>query len=87
MTYVKASAVLPEELIVEIQKYIQGEAIYIPKPEKHYKKWGALSGERKRIDDRNDTIRKAYKTGVSLDQLAEEHFLSIETIKKIVYSK
>lgn len=87
MTYVNASAVLPEELIVEIQKYIQGEAIYIPKPEKHYKKWGTLSGERKRIDDRNLTIRKAFRAGISFDQLAEEHFLSIETIKKIVYSK
>lgn len=87
MTYVKATAVLPEELIMEIQKYIQGETIYIPKMEKSYKKWGALSGERKRIDERNCSIKKAYTRGVTLQQLAQEHFLSIETIKKIVYSK
>lgn len=30
MKYVKAKAVLPESLIAEIQKYIQGETIYIP---------------------------------------------------------
>lgn len=34
MTYVKATNILPEELISEIQKYIQGETIYIPKPQK-----------------------------------------------------
>jgi Mor family transcriptional regulator len=87
MTYTKATSVLPKELVIEIQKYIQGETIYIPKPEKSYKQWGALSGERKRIDDRNILIRKAYKNGVSMDWLAEEHFLSIETIKKIIYTK
>ena len=37
MKYVKANAVLPESLITEIQKYIQGETIYIPKQAKHYK--------------------------------------------------
>jgi len=31
MAYVKASAVLPEKLISEIQEYVQGETIYIPK--------------------------------------------------------
>ncbi len=42
MTYVKATNVLPEELISEIQKYIQGETIYIPKPQKAKKKMGNL---------------------------------------------
>lgn len=31
MKYVKATTVFPEELLVEIQKYVQGETIYIPK--------------------------------------------------------
>lgn len=87
MTYVKATSVLPKELVKEIQKYIQGETIYIPKRGKDYSQWGSLSGERKRIDDRNDSIKKAYNNGASMDQLAREHFLSIETIKKIIYSK
>lgn len=87
MTYVKATSVLPEDLIKEIQKYIQGETIYIPKPDRNYKKWGTLSGERQRIDDRNYSIKQAYKRGNSMDQLAEEYFLSVETIKKIIYTK
>ncbi|MFF2754957.1 CD3324 family protein [Psychrobacillus sp. NPDC058041] len=87
MTYVKANSVLPKELILEIQKYIQGETIYIPKLGESYKQWGALSGERKRIDDRNVLLKKAYKNGTSMNQLAKEHFLSVETVKKIIYTK
>lgn len=87
MTYVKATSVLPEDLVKEIQKYIQGETIYIPKLDNNYKQWGTLSGERQRIDDRNYSIKQAYKSGTSMVQLAEEFFLSVETIKKIIYTK
>ncbi|QUG42871.1 hypothetical protein KD050_06385 [Psychrobacillus sp. INOP01] len=87
MTYIKATSVLPEELVKEIQKYIQGETIYIPKPGKTYKQWGTLSGERKRIDERNNSLKEAYRSGAPMGQLAKEYHLSIETIKKIIYTK
>ncbi|MEY8346884.1 CD3324 family protein [Bacillus cereus] len=87
MKYVKAATVLPESLIVEIQKYVQGETIYIPKQETAHYKWGTQSGGRKQIDARNREIKDAFKNGTSIFQLAEEYFLSAETIKKIVYSK
>ncbi|MEK3980354.1 CD3324 family protein [Psychrobacillus sp. FSL K6-2836] len=87
MTYIKATSVLPEELVKEIQKYIQGETIYIPKPGKTYKQWGTLSGERKRIDERNNSLKEAYRSGISMEQLAKEYYLSIETVKKIIYTK
>ncbi|MCY7779805.1 CD3324 family protein [Bacillus haynesii] len=86
MAYVKASAVLPEKLISEIQEYVQGETIYIPKPDSARQKWGARSGARKLIDERNDSIKKAFKNGDSIERLAGEYHLSVETIKKIVYS-
>ncbi|TYR81572.1 hypothetical protein FZC66_06960 [Priestia megaterium] len=87
MKYVKVTAILPETLIAEIQKYVQGETIYIPKPKQSRKKWGTRSGGRKIIDDRNTAIRRAFKNGATINQLADKYFLSIETIKKIVYSK
>lgn len=87
MRYVKATTILPEELLIEIQKYIQGATIYIPKQKRTYQKWGTLSGGRKRIDDRNICIKNEYKDGKSISQLSQDYFLSIETIKKIVYSK
>ncbi|MEK4030618.1 MULTISPECIES: CD3324 family protein [Bacillaceae] len=87
MKYVKATAILPEQLIIEIQKYVQGETIYIPKPKTAYQKWGSRSGGRKFIDDRNAAIRRAFQNGEMIERLADEYCLSVETIKKIVYSK
>ncbi|MFE8700494.1 CD3324 family protein [Cytobacillus sp. FJAT-54145] len=87
MKYVNATAILPESLIVEIQKYVQGDTIYIPKPEKDYQKWGTRSGGRRLIDERNNSIKSKFRNGVSITELADEYFLAVETIKKIVYSK
>jgi len=86
MKYINATNILPEKLITEIQKYVQGETLYIPKQETAYQKWGSCSGGRKLLDERNASIKKSFKSGIPINQLAEEYFLSIETIKKIVYS-
>ncbi len=74
MKYVKAKAVLPESLITEIQKYIQGETIYIPKQETKHYKWGTRSGGRKQLDERNKAIKEAFKSGIAIHQLAEKYF-------------
>ncbi|MFD2212194.1 CD3324 family protein [Metabacillus endolithicus] len=86
MKYMNANKVLPEKLIMEIQKYVQGETIYIPKPETKYQKWGMSSGGRQLLDLRNKAIRNSFNAGSSIQQLSEEYYLSVESIKKIVYS-
>ena len=86
MKYINANKVLPESLILEIQKYVQGQTVYIPKQETEYRKWGTSSGARQLLDRRNASIRHSFINGSSIQQLAEEYYLSIETIKKIVYS-
>ena len=87
MRYVNAHEILPEELLLEVQKYVQGDLIYIPKPENERIRWGSLSGERQRLQKRNEQIKIHYQNGVALPQLAEQYHLSIETIKKIIYKK
>ncbi|WP_257348540.1 CD3324 family protein [Pseudalkalibacillus decolorationis] len=87
MSYVKASTILPEELLIELQKYVQGETIYVPKSKSNYQKWGTRSGGRQKIVDRNTHIKNNFNNGKTIDQLADVYFLSTETIKKIVYSK
>ncbi|NEY18931.1 hypothetical protein G4D61_02970 [Bacillus ginsengihumi] len=86
MKYINANKVLPEKLLLEIQKYVQGETLYIPKQKTEHRKWGSVSGGRELIDDRNSTIRNLFISGSSIEQLANEYYLSTETIKKIVYS-
>ena len=87
MKYINAQKVLPKKLIIEIQKYVQGETLYIPKLESDYLKWGSSSGSRKRLDYRTAAIRDAFKRGTRIEQLAQDYYLSVETIKKIVYSQ
>lgn len=71
----------------EVQKYIQGEYLYVPKAEGSRRKWGDNSGYRRDLSMRNDRIRKAYGQGAKVTDLAKEYCLSENTIKKIVYVK
>ncbi len=84
MKYKKASDILPDELLREVQKYIDGESLYIPKG-KERKKWGEGSGGRRFFLQRNEEIRNRFFHKVSMEELAEEYNLSYETIRKIVY--
>lgn len=86
-TYKKADGILPKELLDEIQKYVQGEYLYIPSADGSRKAWGEKSGARRELVERNQQIRKDFKSGVTIDTLSETYFLSVNSIKKIVYSK
>lgn len=86
MKYENAKDILPAKLLEEVQKYAEGKVIYIPKSEKG-KGWGEASGYRDKLNKRNTLIRSRYSAGQSVIELAEEYFLSPETIKKIVYGK
>ncbi|TCP61002.1 CD3324 family protein [Baia soyae] len=87
MEYTNAKHILPNKLIEEIQQYIQGETLYIPKQEKATRTWGSLNNGRQWIDRRNADIRQAFSNNKSIEQLAKDYFLSVDTIKRIVYTK
>jgi len=87
MKYIKARSVFPQELLEEIQKYVQGNLVYIPKPPASHKQWGTDTDTRKTIAHRNEEILQAFRSGASVVQLAEAYCLSEETIKKIAYRK
>ena len=86
MKYVKADVVFPESLLKEIQKYVQGEMVYIPNPNGVRKGWGESSGNRAYLNSRNCEIREKYREGLSVPQLSDMFCLSLESIKKIVYT-
>ncbi|MFJ2043880.1 MULTISPECIES: CD3324 family protein [unclassified Paenibacillus] len=74
-------------LLNEIQKYMNGGLVYIPKSKGLRKKWGENSGSRKILNLRNDEIRQKFLDGDTIDQLSDRFCLSSDTIKKIVYTK
>lgn len=88
MKYVRADDIFPLELLSMIQSYITDGLVYIPKPKEKHKRWGEASGEKNRLESRNNEIRDLFKkTQTSIETLAIEYGLSIETIKNIVYRK
>ncbi|AJS57604.1 CD3324 family protein [Paenibacillus sp. IHBB 10380] len=87
MKYISAEALLPEDLLKEIQKYVQGRMVYIPNSEGSRKKWGEKSGNRNYLNLRNSQIHQKFGEGSNIDQLSELFSLSHDSIKKIVYSK
>ena len=86
MKYENARDILPETLLEEVRKYAEGKVIYIPRADKG-RGWGEASGYREKLDRRNALICSRYSAGQSVLEIAEEFFLSPETIKKLVYGK
>ena len=84
MKYKNASDVLPENLLKEVQKYAAGETLYFPK-DKARKKWGEVTGSRVFFQERNTEIRQKFLQKMSIEHLADEYSLSVETIRKIVF--
>ena len=74
-------------MIEELQEYVQAGYIYISAKDEQHKSWGELSGYRKELYERNEIIIKKYKNGVSIEELAEEYYLSVYAIRKIIYQK
>lgn len=84
MSYIKAENVLPDELIELIQNYIDGEYLYIPRKKGNEKSWGEANGAKKDITKRNREIYSKYRSGIKVDVLANEYYLSPKTIIKIL---
>jgi Mor family transcriptional regulator len=84
---VNARDVLPPEILTEVQKYLCGELIYIPKKENDKAGWGQINGTRAQVTLRNRDIAEAYRSGVSVYELMDLHCLSEASIRKIIYNK
>lgn len=85
MKYISAENVLPQELIEILQRYCQGQYLYIPKEQGCRSKWGTKSGIKRELEIRNMEIKKRFQQGESKETLSKYYCLSISSIKKIVY--
>lgn len=86
MDYKKGVEVLPARLLEEIQEYVEGSLVYIPKRSSKAG-WGCNSGARRSIDQRNKDIITLFEKGDTIEELSEQFHLGEDTIKKIVYGK
>lgn len=84
MSYCNASDILPAELIEEIQKYIDGQYLYIPRRQQSRRSWGDNTHTRDEVASRNRQIQREYAAGASRKELAERYFLAEKTIEAIL---
>ncbi|MFS0613419.1 CD3324 family protein [Lederbergia ruris] len=85
MSYKNGKEVLPPHLLKELQKYIQGELIYVRKQTSQRAGWGEANGSRLALAKRNEEIYRLYREGQSFEELEQTYNLSMDSIRKIVY--
>lgn len=85
MSYVNAENVLPKSLVDEIQKYVDGKLIYIPRKNENSLSWGEKSGTREKMAERNRTIVNRYYSGETIAELSEVYYLSAKRIQGIIH--
>ena len=84
MGYIKATDVLPKDLLDTIQNYIDGEYIYIPRKVENRKAWGEKTNIKEEYEIRNMSIYLDYKKDVTLEQLSKKYFLSPKSVQRII---
>ncbi|MDD9266349.1 CD3324 family protein [Paenibacillus sp. GCM10023248] len=84
MSYKNGKDVLPPNLLKQLQEYIQGEIVYIPKKEQKRAGWGENNGTRIIIERRNQEIYRLYQTGSTVMELIKVFHLSEDSIRKII---
>lgn len=81
MSYINAKSVLPKEMIKEIQKYVNGVNLYIPKVSETH---SICSSYKLELCRRNQEIYKLFLQGEKVSKLAAEYYLSDKSIYRIL---
>lgn len=87
MRYIKAEEVLPGELIAQIQQYVDGVSIYIPRKAENRQPWGCATTYRRELAQRNDGIRREHAQGVPVSVLACRYHLAEKSVRRILREK
>ena len=87
MSYINIYDVLPKEIVEQIQEYVDGVKVYIPKKADNRKSWGSNTDTKQLVSSRNHQIRLEHQHGLTVSELAQKYFLAEKTIQKIVYSR
>lgn len=85
MSYVNAEDVLPKKLVEEIQKYIDGQLIYIPRKNENTLSWGEKNGTKEKLANRNRKIVNCYHSGQTIEELSKVYYLSEKRIQGIIH--
>jgi Ser/Thr protein kinase RdoA (MazF antagonist) len=85
--YVNGIDVLPEELINELRKYVDGVYVYIPKTNMKRNRWGENTNHHREMELRNLHIYDKYLEGIDYMDLAECYHLSEKSIRRVILTQ
>ena len=86
MSYIKAEDILPEELIRQIQQYVDGTYLYIPRKPGTRRAWGQETAYKAELRLRNQRIRREHAEGLGVAQLSRKYHLSEKSIRRILHT-
>ena len=84
MGYTSAEKLLPRALLREVQRYVDGAYLYVPRKGAEKRPWGARTGIRETLLVRNREIAAKRRAGRSVAELSAEYFLSDKTIARVI---
>ena len=85
MSYVNASDVLPKVLIEEIQQYVDGRLLYIPRQNENSLSWGEKNGTKEKLAERNRAIVNHFYSGQTIEEISKVYYLSEKRIQGIIH--
>ena len=85
MSYVNATDVLPRVLVEEIQRYVDGQLLYIPRKNENSLSWGEKNGTKEKLANRNQKIVNCYYSGQTIEELSKAYYLSEKRIQGIIH--
>ncbi|WP_394855012.1 CD3324 family protein [Clostridium lamae] len=84
MKYKNAQSMLPQYLLREIQQFMDGGYLYIPKRIETKRSWGDNTGIKKELNKRNENIYEDFKSGMSVYELSNKYYLVENSIRRIL---
>lgn len=84
MSYIKAEEILPKQLIREIQQYVDGVYIYIPRKPGGRHPWGQETDYKAELRERNSRICRDHDAGAGVTELCRRYHLSEKSIRRIL---
>lgn len=87
MKYINGKDILPQQLLEQLQHYVQGELLYVPRQENSRAGWGAVNGTRLMIRARNTEICRMYEEGATVQELMVHYHLSEDSIRKVLNNR
>lgn len=84
MRYIKAQDVLPGELLAQVQQYVDGAYLYIPRAQENRLSWGDRTHSKRETEERNRDIYRRFLEGERPERLAGAYYLTEKTIRRII---